>query len=64
MAYLSKMFVFVLDFLMNYVTLMQGENVTHCLARHALSISDFVVWMETVPPLVFDVILADMANLV
>ena len=41
----------------------KGNKVAHCIARYASNISDFVVWMEDVPPLVFVVVQFDAANL-
>ena len=41
----------------------EGNKVAHCIARYASNISDFVVWMEDVPALVFVVVQADAANL-
>ena len=45
MVYLLMMFVLMLNFLINYVTLMYKEcnKVAHSLARYALGILDFVV---------------------
>nr|POE71608.1 putative ribonuclease h protein [Quercus suber] len=40
----------------------EGNIVAHKLARHAISVSDVVVWMEDVPPLLFPVVLADIAG--
>nr|XP_023919081.1 uncharacterized protein LOC112030645 [Quercus suber] len=40
----------------------EGNIVAHKLARHAISVSDIVVWMEDVPPLLFPVVLADIAG--
>ena len=34
----------------------EGNKVAHSLARHALEITDFVVWMEDVPPPLFSVV--------
>lgn len=55
---------FMLGFLINYITLMlrEGNKVTHNLARHALCISDFVVWMEDVSPPLLPVILVGIAK--
>ena len=38
----------------------EGNKVTHKLARHALCISDFIVWMEDVTSLISVVILSDI----
>ena len=40
----------------------EGNKVAHNLARHALCISDFVVWMEEVLPLLLPIVLADIAG--
>ena len=41
----------------------EGNIVAHKLASHAICVSDVVVWMENVPPLLFHVSLADIAGL-
>ena len=41
----------------------EGNKVAHYIMRYALNISDFVVWMEDVPPPVSVVVKADAANL-
>ena len=41
----------------------EGNIVAHKLASHAICVSDVVVWMENVPPLLFHVSLADIASL-
>ena len=38
------------------------NTLAHCLARHAFDISDFLVWMEDIPPQFSDVLQADLAN--
>ena len=38
------------------------NSVAHCLARHAFNISDFLVWMEDVPPQILVIIQANLAN--
>ena len=40
----------------------EGNIVAHHLARHSISISDFSVWMETVPPPFISLVLADIAG--
>ena len=40
----------------------EGNIVAHKLACHAICVSDVVVWMEDVPPLLFLVVLADIAG--
>ena len=40
----------------------EGNKVAHSLARHALCILDFVVWMEDVSPLFLFVVQADIAG--
>ena len=40
----------------------EGNKVAHKLARHALCISDFSVWMEDVPPPLLPVVLEDIAG--
>ncbi|KAK9985249.1 hypothetical protein SO802_030200 [Lithocarpus litseifolius] len=40
----------------------EGNMVAHMLARHAIRVSDVVVWMEDVPPPLFPVLLADIAG--
>ena len=39
------------------------NGVAHSLAKYALSIQDFLVWMEETPPQVFHVLQADLAGL-
>ena len=39
-----------------------GNKVAHNLARHSISISDFSVWMETVPPPFVSLVLTDIAG--
>nr|XP_023926910.1 uncharacterized protein LOC112038333 [Quercus suber] len=39
------------------------NSVAHSLAKHALNIQDFLVWMEETPPQVFHVLQADLAGL-
>ena len=38
------------------------NTLAHCLARHAFDISDFLVWMEDIPPQFSVVLQADLAN--
>ena len=38
----------------------EGNKVAHKLAKHALCISDFLVWMEDVPPPIRSVVQDDM----
>lgn len=38
------------------------NNVIHFLARYALGIIDFVVWMKDVPPLLFSVVQYDIVS--
>ena len=40
----------------------EGNKVAHKLARHALYISDFSVWLEDVPPLLLSVVLDDITG--
>ena len=40
----------------------EGNNVAHKLAKHALYISEFSVWMEDVPPPLLPVVLRDIAG--
>nr|XP_023896770.1 uncharacterized protein LOC112008672 [Quercus suber] len=40
----------------------KGNKVAHNLARHSICISDFMVWMETVPPPFVSLVLADIAG--
>ena len=40
----------------------EGNKVTHNSARHALCISNFVVWMKNVPLPLLPIILADIAR--
>ena len=39
-----------------------GNIVAHKLTYHAICVSDVVVWMEDVPPLLFPVVLAEIAS--
>ena len=39
------------------------NSVAHSLAKHALNIQDFLVWMEKAPPQVFHVLKVDLAGL-
>ena len=39
----------------------QHNTLAHNIARHARHVSEYTVWMEDVPPLLSDVILASMA---
>ena len=41
----------------------EGNIVAHKLASHSICVSDVVVWMEDVLPLLFHVSLADIAGL-
>ena len=41
----------------------EGNKVAHSLARYSIYISDFLVWMETVPPPLVSLVLADMAGI-
>ena len=38
----------------------KGNKVAHSLAKHVLCISNFVVWMENVPPPFFSIVLANI----
>ena len=40
----------------------EGNIVAHKLARHAICVLNFVVWMEDVPPPLFPVVLTDIAG--
>lgn len=40
----------------------EGNKVAHKLARHALSISDFSVWMEDVPPPIRSIVQDDIVG--
>ena len=40
----------------------EGNIVAHKLARHAICVLDFTVWMEDVPPPLFLVVLAGIAS--
>jgi len=40
----------------------EGNIVAHKVARHAICVSNVVVWMKDVPPLLFLVVLADIAS--
>ena len=44
----------------------EGNIVAHKLAHHAICVSDVVVWMESedVPPLLFLIVLADIAGFI
>ena len=39
------------------------NSVAHSLAKHALNIQDFLVWMKEALPQVFHVLQADLASL-
>ena len=38
----------------------EGNSLAHGLARHAIGIPDFLVWMEDVPPHLYSVVQADL----
>ena len=40
----------------------EGNKVVHKLARHAFCISDFLVWMEDVPPPIRSVVQDDIVG--
>ena len=40
----------------------EGNIVAHKLAHHAICVLDVVVWIEDVSPLLFPVVLADIAG--
>ncbi|XP_075645389.1 uncharacterized protein LOC142616414 [Castanea sativa] len=40
----------------------EDNKVAHKLVRYALCISNFVVWIENVPPPIFPIVLADIAG--
>ena len=40
-----------------------GNAVAHSLAKYALSIPDFLVWIEDVPSHIFPIVQADLAHL-
>ena len=40
----------------------EGNKVAHKLARHALCISDFSVWIEVVSPPLLPVVLSDIVG--
>ena len=40
----------------------EGNIVAHKLTRHTICVLDFAVWMEDVPPPLFPIVLADIAN--
>ena len=48
--------------LLYYHVKREGNKVAHKLARHALCISDFSVWMEDVPPPIHSVVLDDIVG--
>ena len=41
-------------------TFREGNSLAHGLARHAIGIPDFLVWMEDVPPHLYSVVQADL----
>ena len=55
------MLVFFIQLLYSHVK-REGNKVAHKLARHALCISDFSLWMEDVPSLLLSVVLNDIAG--
>ena len=58
------MCIVVLVFLINYSHVKrEGNKIAHSLAKYAKHISDFVVWMEGVPPHCFSIIEADLAGI-
>ena len=40
----------------------ESNIVAHKLAHHAICVSGAIVWMENVPPLLFPVVLAEIAS--
>ena len=48
---------------LHYSHLKKGGNiVAHKLARHAICVLDFVMWMKDVPPTLFPIVLVDIAG--
>ena len=41
----------------------EGNKLAHSLARHAINVNDYVVWMKDVPPHLFSLFQADLAKL-
>ena len=40
----------------------EGNKVAHKLARHAICISDFSVWMEDIPPPLLPIVLEEIGR--
>ena len=41
----------------------EGNKVAHDLAQHAINVSNFLAWIEDVPPQLFSVFQANIASL-
>ena len=41
----------------------EGNKVAHGLTRHTIHVLDYVVWIESIPPVSYAVFLANLANI-
>ena len=41
----------------------EGNKLAYSLARHAINVNDYVMWMEDVPPSLFSLFQANLAKL-
>ena len=59
-----RMFSQRFDTMLYSRTKREGNSVAHNLARHAISISDFLVWIEDVPPHIQNFVQVDLTSLI